>query len=128
MRFCEHESGFIFSPMRYGYSMHLCTYALTLTHFRYALTISYAHIASDSKQIHYRLSREWWIMRLTGRENNSKHMIALLMDTFNNSCDAACLKFKFLCDKNYWLFKIHPLSWGSNDNSIMRSAFHKVHR
>jgi len=43
---------------------------------RYALAISYAHTASDSQHIHNQTNstKVLWIMRLTGVENNAKHM------------------------------------------------------
>ena len=55
-------------------------------------------------------SRSWWIMQSTGRENNLKHMSALLVDIFNNFCKVACLKFNFLVwQKPSYLRRIHFL-------------------
>ena len=53
-------------------------------------------IASDNEETHNRLtfSRAWWIMQLTGDNNNSKRMTK--QHICNNSCGVDCLKFKML--------------------------------
>jgi len=99
-------------------------------------------------------SRSWWIMQSTGRENNLKHMSALLVDIFNNFCKVACLKFNFLVwQKPSYLRRIHFLReamqlcsdvdcwcyflmyvvvyaalWHNkcNNNNNKRSALHKI--
>ena len=77
---------------------------------RYALAVSCACIASDSQHVHNELNSNtaWWIRLLTGYETNSKCMLTPNVYTFNNFCNASCLKINSSCGKTTgYLRSIH---------------------
>jgi len=64
----------------------------------YALAISHACTHPTCSRF-IALNVVWWIMLLISGENNLKRMSTRKMDTLNNSCYVACVKFKLPCDK-----------------------------
>ena len=64
---------------------------------------------------------------MTACKSNWKHISAQKMVSFYNCCDAACLKFKFRCDKRTgYLRTIHFLEGNASSIRCMNSTFHKI--